>query len=150
MNRLLLAAVAAALVPAGVLASEDDAHRHGMFERWDANGDGVVTRTEVEQGAVEHARRMFDAVDADGDGTLTKSEAEQVRAQKRAAWREKAEERFKAADTDADGRLSKAEVEQGMPRVARRFAELDADKDGALSAEELRAARRDGGERRAR
>jgi Ca2+-binding EF-hand superfamily protein len=142
MQKNWIIAVITGLAPLAAAVAEEGHIRGGMFERWDANSDGVVTRAEVEQNAAERARKHFDSLDADGDGTLTKAEVEQAHEQHRAAVREKAEDRFTSADTNGDGSLSKAEAEQGMPHVARRFEQLDTNKDGALSAEELRSLRK--------
>lgn len=141
MRKSLIVAVVAALSPFAVSAADEEQHHAGLFERWDSNADGVVTRAEVEAGAAERARKMFDSLDADGDGNLTRAEADQARETRHDAMRGKAEERFRTADTNGDGSLSKEEAEKAMPHVARNFERLDANKDGTVSAEELRSLR---------
>jgi Ca2+-binding EF-hand superfamily protein len=142
MWKILILTVASGLAPLALAEEDDDPEAHrgsGMFERWDTNSDGVVTRAEVEAGAAERARKHFDSLDANGDGKLTKDELQQRRDRMHTAMREKGEERFRSADTDGNGSLSKEEAERAMPQIARHFERLDADKDGALSAEELAA-----------
>ncbi len=46
------------------------AQQPSPFDRWDADGDGKLTRQEVPEGA----RRLFDRVDTNGDGTLSREE----------------------------------------------------------------------------
>ncbi len=69
---LLIAASAAAAAPA--LAGPDGRTGAGPrgidFATFDTDGDGTITRAELEAGA---STRMADA-DADGDGTLTRAE----------------------------------------------------------------------------
>jgi EF-hand domain pair/EF hand len=145
MRRNLIIAVAAALVPAALLASESEHYLQGSaLEHWDTNADGIATRDEAEAAALERTRKLFDSLDADKNGSLTKAEVDAARNQRREAMREHAQDRFKAADSDGDGKLSKDEAGKGMPMVARRFDQLDADKDGALTAEELTAHKRGG------
>jgi Ca2+-binding EF-hand superfamily protein len=141
MRRSAIIAFVAALAPLAAVTANESEHHHGsMFDRWDTNSDGVVTRAEVEQAASQHAGKMFDTLDANGDGTLTKEEAAKAHESKRTAMREKAEERFKAADKNGDGSVSKDEAAAEMPQIAQRFDQLDANKDGSLTAEELRQA----------
>ncbi|MHC4400826.1 MAG: alpha/beta hydrolase fold domain-containing protein, partial [Planctomycetota bacterium] len=42
----------------------------GLFDQWDRNGDGGLTREELP----ERARLNFDRVDVDGDGTISREE----------------------------------------------------------------------------
>lgn len=108
------------------------------FLRADANGDGVVTRAEIET----EAETRFARLDTDGDGTMTVAEqvarreaaaerrGEPVRQtrppvqQTRVAYVEQARERFNRRDSDGDGRLSGQELEN---RQSRRRAEPEAD-----------------------
>ncbi len=93
-----------------------------MFDRIDANRDGVLTRAEVRA-----ARgRMFDRLDADHDGAVTIAEAEAARNQAQARVAERlarfAEhraqgstqaERLTGMDRNGDGRVSRDEYVTG-------------------------------------
>lgn len=108
-----------------------------MFDRFDTDGDGTVTKEEIA------AKRAADAValDANGDGKLSAEElvaADLRRMQQRVEERVKA--RIAAQDIDGDGMLSAAEL--AMPDMpAMMFQRLDANGDGALDKDELAAAK---------
>ena len=98
MTRLSTLALAAALVCSSALAATspvsnttapqggDRPHHEGMFERADANHDGIVTKQEF----LDESSKFFDKVDTNHDGKLTQDEIkafhEQMK-QKREAWR---------------------------------------------------------------
>jgi len=63
-TRLFLVGLLAALL------AKSRAQVPSPFDRWDADGDGKLTRQEVP----ERARRLFDRVDTNGDGTLSREE----------------------------------------------------------------------------
>lgn len=120
MNRTMIATVAA------LLATSSLAFAHGAgkgLARFDRDGNGVVTRTEMRTTASEH----FDKIDTNKDGQLSVDEIQ-------AAHREAAAKHFAAKDTDKDGKLSRAEVAK-MPDAV--FARIDANKDGFLTPDEL-------------
>ncbi len=118
-----------------------------MLERFDTDGDGSVTRAEID--AVRAAG--FEAADSDGDGLLNAEEL--------AAWQEARRDERQAAraaarlarlDSDGDGMISAEELAAAGPPMAM-FDRLDADDDGSLTAAEIEAAqdmRRGGGDRR--
>lgn len=81
----------AALALAGVAYAQP-----GMFAKPDANGDGVVTRSEAQA----HADQMFARMDVNGDGKLDQADREA----RHAAM-------FDRIDTNNDGQISKAEFE---------------------------------------
>ena len=125
-----------------------------LFDRFDADGDGVVTTDEVQTWRASY----FDFADADQDGYLSAGEV--------AAMRAAAEDRMGARtgdeaaprprrgagmdrdpieryDADGDGRLSRAEFVEAPFEALERF---DANNDGALTLDELpRRMRRRGG-----
>lgn len=106
------------------------------FEEFDADGDGSVTRAEVD--AFRAGR--FAEVDADGDGSVTR---EEFTAHVVARATERAAEMFERLDADGDGALSRDALEARGPGGAlegRIFAMLDADGDGAIAREEHDAA----------
>ena len=118
-------------------ADLDDGPMGMMFDRFDADGDGTVTKEEIA------AKRTADAValDANGDGKLSAEElvaADMRRVQLRVEERVKA--RIAAQDADGDGMLSAAEL--AMPEMPMMmFERLDANGDGALGKDELAAAK---------
>jgi len=113
----------------------------GRFAAADTDGNGLLSRAEVERALPRLAKR-FDAIDADHDGNLSPEELRgYARPRQRVPRKSDAGfmDYFHRADTDGDGVLSKAEAEKGLPRIAQKFARIDADGDGRLSPDELRA-----------
>ncbi|CAM3961279.1 EF-hand domain-containing protein [Phaeobacter inhibens] len=103
------------------------------FEEMDINGDGQVTKAEME--GLREAR--FAAADTDGDGQLTLAEMEaaaQARAKTRAAAM------LERMDVDKDGALSLDELPKPR-RMEKMFDRVDANDDGAISKEEFESAR---------
>ncbi|MFN3642695.1 MAG: EF-hand domain-containing protein [Gemmobacter sp.] len=115
----------------------------GLFERFDANGDGRITREEI----ANHRAERIAALDADGDGFVSRDEAIAFARTEAAARAERAAgAMFDRADADGDGRLSAAEVmtaadRAGAPSLTMMFDRLDADGDGAITRAEAEAAR---------
>ena len=136
--------------------------------RLDTDGDGRISRAELEQAArarQERAARRadnfrgtrghrgggwllenFDAIDANRDGHIVRAELrawhEAQRPQREAERERRFQERFDAADLNGDGRLSRVEVDEKMPRLSASFAWMDEDGDGFLGREELRPQRK--------
>ena len=127
--------------------------RHGGIERADADGDGRISRAELESAEAAragdggkpggHGRGLlgdFDAIDTNKDGHLVRGELrtwhERMRPQRVAEHAQRANERFAEADLNRDGKLSRVEVEEKMPHAAERFAWMDENRDGFLSREE--------------
>ena len=114
---------------------------------YDADGDGLVTRAEVE---ARKAARFAEA-DADGDGGLSADELvslrEIVRRETEGGRMQAMIDRF---DDNGDGLLQATEIEDRTPRLQPLFDRLDADGDGAISQAELDAARPMPGERMGR
>jgi Ca2+-binding EF-hand superfamily protein len=120
MKRIMIASAVALLATSGLAL----AHGGGRgLARFDRDGNGVVTRSEMRTSAAER----FDKIDTNHDGKLTADEIQ-------AAHREMAAKHFAAKDTDKDGKLSRAEVAK-MPDAL--FARLDANHDGFLTPDEL-------------
>ncbi|WP_342237336.1 hypothetical protein [Inquilinus sp. OTU3971] len=87
-----------------------------MFDRIDADRDGVLTRSEVQAAR----SRMFDRIDTDRDGALIAAEAEAARNQARARTDGRSTrfagmqgERLAALDRNRDGRVSRDEFVAG-------------------------------------
>ncbi|MGJ3243287.1 MAG: EF-hand domain-containing protein [Opitutales bacterium] len=130
------------------------AMRQAVLERFDADGDGLLSpgeRAAARQAAEDRRQAFLDRFDANGDGLVDGDERTAVR-EAMQAWHE-------AADTDGDGRLSPAEREAAgvppapeRPRIDRdRLRQhFDTDGDGQLSESERAAAREAIRERRER
>jgi len=148
MKRKYLIATAAliAVASTAVVATAHDrgaGQRGGpgmIFERFDINEDGQITRDEI----VEAAAARFAETDANGDGMLSLEEmtaaAEERRAERVARGAERMLER---ADSDGDGMLSLEEATAAREggRFERMFDRIDADGDGVITqaeADEMR------------
>ncbi|MGQ0565529.1 MAG: EF-hand domain-containing protein [Gemmobacter sp.] len=129
-----------AMAERGERMGRDGAGLFPMFDfaAIDADGDGQVTRAEVEA----HRAARVAAVDADKDGKLSAAEIK-ARAMERAAAQADAiaARMIERHDSDGDGLISVAELEAG-PKPIDIFDRIDGDKDGAISAEEAEAARK--------
>ena len=135
---LFLAGVMAGSVP----ASPGDRTGHGAridFEQIDADGDGHITRDEMQA----HRTAMLAAADADGDGKLSLAEV-----QARVGESARAERMMRRFDADGDGLLSSDEL-PGEARALQRFERIDADGDGVVSRAEFDAMKDRSGKRRA-
>lgn len=129
MKNLTFMSTAAALLFAGATAMAEPGPRGGHWDRLDADGDGRIAVSELNE---RHRAHLADA-DADGDGYITKEEMlafHQERRKGRAA-------KF-LGDADGDGVVSRAEFDEA---ARARFEELDADGDGVISEDELKARR---------
>jgi Ca2+-binding EF-hand superfamily protein len=148
-----------------------------LFTAADANGDGAVTKAELDT----FVRDRIKGMDADGNGAISEDEFEDALAESRKAM---AQDRFEQLDADGNGQLSPEEFRQaaGTPgtirgrdgdRLAdmlfyrldandddalqpieltgfaqRVFARADANADGRVTRDELRKLRRDRDDRR--
>ena len=123
----------------------------------DANGDGVVSREEMQ--AQRQARMgerrdgMFERMDADGDGSVTRAEYDAAHAQRSEQRAERRGARGEAGhrrggrghggghgmgmrlDRDGQG----VNIEQARQRATEQFARMDADGDGFVTGAEMRA-----------
>lgn len=124
---LALAVTACVLAPVTVFAQADGPRGGG---RLDTNGDGVITLSDMQA----QRAAMFDRMDADKDGMLTPEERaaakserqQQARADRperggaratetisRADFIADAERQFARLDADGDGTLTRAEMQAG-------------------------------------
>lgn len=111
--------------------------RDKMFAKIDADGDGSLTKTELEAAAPKDgkgpdASRMIEDFDADGDGALSKTEMDAgfkkiddkmrstfLQLQEEASG--ESEDLFAALDSDEDGSISKTELEAGKETLREAF-----------------------------
>eukprot|EP00930_Biecheleria_cincta_P079737 TRINITY_DN6765_c0_g1_i1.p1 TRINITY_DN6765_c0_g1~~TRINITY_DN6765_c0_g1_i1.p1 ORF type:complete len:1135 (-),score=225.09 TRINITY_DN6765_c0_g1_i1:42-3446(-) len=98
------------------------------FDCMDANGDGVVSREEFVRAQNSQATR-FAFMDANGDGVVSKDEY--MRAQGLQAAN------FDFMDTNGDGMVSKEEFARAQSLQAAKFDAMDTDGDGVVSKEEF-------------
>ena len=143
--KLIALTLSIALGAGAGLAQEDRDGRdpQGFFDRFDADGDGLVTAEEIE--AARDAR--FAEIDADGDGSVSQ---EEFVAHAGARASDRAVRMFERLDADGDGMLSRDAIEaQGRRGPGERMiSRLDSDGDGAVSAEEFEEGRDRMAERR--
>lgn len=113
----------------GLLASGTLLAQPGL----DADGDGVVTRSEYDAASAERFARL----DADGDGVLTREELGGGFARRRHELGARRAERMAAIDTDGDDAWSLAELQAVRPEITQdQFDALDRNGDGLVTADE--------------
>jgi Ca2+-binding EF-hand superfamily protein len=102
-----------------------------MFDRIDANHDGVITQDEY----VAAATALYNKIDVNGTGEVT---AQDIASSPRAVKREQrvASHEVKKMDTDSDGTVSQDEF---VAAAKARFSKLDKNGDGFIDADEMPA-----------
>jgi len=111
------------------------------FKAIDADGDGKLTRAEVD--AARGKPLILLLADTNKDGAVTKEELAKAFASRRSDVSERV---FEALDADKDGKIGAAEWQASGER---RFARLDRNKDGTVTADEVaRRGRGDKGRQR--
>lgn len=130
MTRLLIFTCAAALIAAPACAQRSGrGDAATLFERADADGDGLVTRAEYI--AARNAR--FDRMDRNHDGVVEKSDFGRL-----ARFRPQAASRLDAiigqADANHDGRLTRAELAAAPVPI---FDRADANHDDRVDKDEI-------------
>ena len=105
--------------------------RHGggaMMERFDVDGDGRITRAEIDQVRDERLKQF----DADQNGALSLDEFEGL-------WldfvRERMVDRFQSLDDDGDGQVTQAEIDRRLSQMLER---MDRNEDGAIDKNDRR------------
>ncbi len=119
------------------------ASMNAEFARLDGDGDGRVTRAEVEASqrqaaqaeALRQNRLVFDRLDADGNGTLTPDEFAQLA--NPAAIPIDAAPMMAQLDGDGDGLITLVEHRTATQA---NFDRIDGDRDGVVTPAEMRVA----------
>jgi hypothetical protein len=111
----------------------------------DANGDGVIDRSE----AAAHPRlaENFERMDKNQDGRIDASERPQRQGKGRDGRQGQRGERMAKLDSNGDGRFSREEL-AGRERALQNFTAIDSNNDGFLTREEMRAYHQKNGGRR--
>lgn len=140
-------------------ASEIDgvAHAQQLFQKFDVDGDGKITKNEMNTSGSTHSTQgpsiddLFGAIDTDGDGGITEAENQtflESMKSRRSGPPDAAsmvQKLFKKADSDGDGKITKEELEAALPRhdssdaLDRLFSNADPDNDGTISQSEFEA-----------
>lgn len=137
-NALLMTGLSVAILAGGLTqAVAEGKHRHGMhhsFEDLDADGDGQITKAEMEG----HMQARFEGADTDGSGALSKDELI-ARMTERQAERiaRYAGHMIERHDANGDGELTMAEMR--ARHDGDRFARMDENGDGSISRDEFDA-----------
>lgn len=146
MKKVTLAAILASTATLGVAgyAAADHHRGHGkgqMIEKLDTDGDGQITKAEVEALKAE----KFAEADANGDGGLSLDELEAFHEAERERRMEARRQRhFERADENGDGVISMDEFDN---RRGGMFERVDADGDDIITEEEIEAMKEKRGKR---
>lgn len=140
---LVLGGGAIAIAAGGDRHGDHEAHHQArldrMFDTFDINADGQITKAEIEAG--REAR--FEASDTNGNGVLSEAEI-RASVEKRAAARadRMVKKIMERADDNSDGSISLAEYkDRPRHRGAKIMKRLDADGDGVITRAEAEAAK---------
>ncbi len=109
MKKLIALTIIALAASTAATANEHGGgmKKHGWMKRFDANGDGTITRAEAD--AAHDAK--FKSMDSNNDGSVTKEEREAHHAKMKQEHQARKAEVLGKYDTDKDGKLSDAEKE---------------------------------------
>jgi len=128
LKSFLSAALVFTFLPISIsaVASDKNIAPARLLAKYDANGDRLISLSEVE----EKRKQIFSAMDYDRDGDVTFAEYERLDNTKRATL---LKARFNKLDLNQDGQLSDAEYASYLGS----FDRLDQNSDGQLSHSEI-------------
>lgn len=129
MKKIIITAACIIGVAATVATVSAKSRGGDRFEKLDANGDGIVTASEMDARQAD----LFKAADANGDGGISQEEFHEHRKAKRMEWREK-----NNPDTNGDGLIDRVEF---IAAAEKRFDRFDKNGDGVISEDERRSMR---------
>jgi hypothetical protein len=154
---ILLAAGAALIHAQGLHAQPPGPRPHDPMAMFDADRDGNISLAEIRDGSA----RLFQSIDVNGDGRVTKDEMQAHHAKMMGAHRgpppgghmgpppgghmgpppgaPHGPPRFEDLDSDHDGAITPAEFQSHLEQ---HFTQVDTNHDGVLSHDELAAAHR--------
>ena len=127
MSAIVLSAVA--ITGTTALAKGQGDREPVTFQQLDANGDGQVTKEEMQA----YRTQRFTNADTNGDGQLSVEEM-QAAAQKKA--NDRVTKMFEKHDANSDGYLSEDELPKPR-RAGKMFDRIDADGNGSISEQEF-------------
>ena len=136
--RALLALALSAALASGFAIAQQAAPSapDASGQRLDANGDGVIDKTEAARAPRLAAK--FDQLDKNHDGRLDADERPQMQHDGHGGADGGMHDRMRQLDTDHDGRISSKEA-AAKPELAQRFAKLDSNHDGFLDRSDFQA-----------
>lgn len=135
----LVAVVGAAAIAGAAHSSGWGGHGYGyghskngqmmkMFQEFDANDDGKVTKGELDSGRMSH----FSNADADGNAALSINEFQGMWMQ---FMRPHMVDKFQMLDDDGDGEVTEREFQKPFNMIMRH---MDRNDDGAISMKEIK------------
>ena len=107
--------------------SDQQMHSY-LFDKFDANEDGIITKEEY----MEFIDERFDKMDTDGNGIITKEDLYDSRFY--TFLPELAEAVFRDSDSDQSGTITRNEM---LKAEEARFKMMDKDGDGKLTKDEF-------------
>ena len=129
MTRIALLSLAV-LIAIGGASAFAQGSEGGRMAKLDANGDGVIDRSEAAK--VPKFAEHFDKMDANKDGRITAEERPQRGMRDGKGGRG---DRMAQLDANKDGVIDRSEAAK-VPKFAEHFDKMDANKDGRITAEE--------------
>lgn len=149
-SKLVMAALGLALALTPIMAEAKGGHGpRATFEELDANGDGNLTKEEMQA----HRKARMASADADGDGNISKAELEaQIASKSSERVSRRVDRMMEHLDTNSDGLISVAELDaaaekRASKRGGRGFEKADSDGNGSISKAEFEAMAKKGGKR---